>query len=171
MEKIKTLVDLSNLNFSDGSSLDENPDLGNLFLVLVRHSGCTFCRETVFGLAQNLKKLANLNYKPILVHMGPKEDSSFYRESFRLGDLEIVSDPKKVFYKAFGARRGNLLEVLSPKVIWRGVASGALKKHGIGSAKDDVFQLGGIYSVENGEAYVIHRPKNAADGFDWSKLP
>jgi len=170
MKHESNFKELNQLSLKNGTSVFEQSSLKKLLFHLVRHSGCTFCRESIAAFSKNLQRIGEKGFQPFLVHLGPEEDSELFRETFTLGDIEIISDPKKEFYLNLGARRGSVSEVLSPKVIWNGITSGALAKHGIGKPEADVFQLGGIFVVDSGQVTTLHSPKNASDQFDWSLL-
>ena len=142
---------------------------GHLF-ILVRHRGCTFCRESLTNLAKNLEKIQAKGLTPVVVHMGDEISSDLMAKEFGLEDVSIVADPDRSLYKFFGARRGRFQEVLGPEVLKKGVMSGALFKYGIGKLEGDGFQLGGVYLIKNQQIHLLHRPENAADVENWSQL-
>lgn len=138
--------------------------------VLVRHSGCTFCREALSELSNNLGLIKKKNLVPVVVHMGSKESSLKMKKDYDLDSVKFIEDPKKVFYKFFGARRGNLKEILGPKVLKQGIFGGSLLKHGIGKVEGDTLQLGGVFMLNQGESELLHEPCNAADVENWDKV-
>ena len=102
--------------------------------------------------------------------MGPPESSELMKKEYSLDEVEFISDPDRDLYRLFGARRANLNEALGPKVISRGVLSGALFKYGVGKIEGDGFQLGGVYLYQDGEATCLHRPSNASDVENWENI-
>jgi hypothetical protein len=158
------------LKLSDQTLIGEASEKSKLLFVFVRHRGCTFCREALTNLSIHKKDLVDRGYKIIVVHMGPVESSEVMKKEFDLTDVEFISDPERTYYKAFGARRANLLEALGPQVIAKGLFGGKLKKYGVGKIEGDGFQLGGVFTVENQKLEFIHNPKNTSDVEDWSDL-
>lgn len=142
---------------------------GHLF-ILVRHRGCTFCRESLTNLAKHLLKIQEKGLSPVIVHMGDEISSELMMKEFGLEGVSIIADPDRALYKFFGARRGSFQEVLGPDVLKKGVMSGALFKYGIGKIEGDSFQLGGVYLIKNQQIHLLHRPKNAADVENWPRL-
>lgn len=107
---------------------------------------------------------------PIVVHMGSELSSKTMASDYELGDVKFVSDPERELYKEFGARKGSFVEVLGPKVVKRGVMSGAVMKYGIGKLEGDGFQLGGVYLFYEDQITCLHRPENAADVENWDQI-
>ena len=142
---------------------------GHLF-ILVRHRGCTFCRESLTNLAKYLAKIQEKSLSPVIVHMGDEISSELILKEFGLEGVSIVADPDRALYTFFGARRGGFQEVLGPEVLKKGVMSGALFKYGIGKIEGDSFQLGAVYLIKNQQIHLLHRPENAADVENWPIL-
>ncbi len=149
--------------------LSKNKDQSILF-ILVRHRGCTFCRESLDRLQKQVQKIKAQNLFPVVVHMGDQISSELMQEEFNLKDVLFIPDEKKLFYKALSARRGSLSEVLGVNVLTKGVFSGALFKYGIGRLEGDGFQLGGVYLYKKNQTQVLHRPQNAADVENWDLI-
>ncbi len=142
---------------------------GHLF-ILVRHRGCTFCRESLTNLAKHLLKIQEKGLSPVIVHMGDEISSELMSKEFGLEGVSFIGDPDRTLYKFFGARRGHFREVLGPDVLKKGVMSGALFKYGIGKIEGDSFQLGGVYLIKNQQIHLLHSPKNASDVENWPHL-
>jgi hypothetical protein len=142
----------------------------NTLFLLVRHRGCTFCRETLTALSQNQIKLEQKGYKVVVIHMGEEESSALIQEEFSLHKIQVLADPNRHLYKLFGARRGRFTEVLGAQVVKKGILSGALFKYGVGALEGDGFQLGGLYLLTDDTINCIHHPQNAADVEDWPAI-
>ncbi len=142
----------------------------SLLFILVRHRGCTFCRESLSRLTLQLNNIIAKGLLPVVVHMGDDLSSELMQKEFQLKEVLFISDPQKKFYKALSARRGSFNEVLGLDVLKKGIFSGALFKYGIGPLEGDGFQLGGIYLVQNNKTTVLHRPVNAADTENWDQI-
>ncbi len=148
---------------------DVNKSAKNIFL-LVRHRGCTFCRESLSELAKYKLKIRDKGISIHVVHMGDSVSSDLMKKEFGLEDVHFISDPNRELYQFFGARRGSLQEVLGPKVLRKGILGGSLLKHGIGKLEGDGFQLGGLYYSHQDTLQCWHRPENAGDVEDWPQI-
>ena len=74
-----------------------------------------------------------------------------------------VSNPNADLYRAYQLKRGQVTQLLGPRVWWRGFQSAILKGHGTGPLVGDGFQLGGAFLVENGRITKSFPAKDAAD--------
>jgi peroxiredoxin len=57
-----------------------------------------------------------------------------------------LADPRRSGYKAFGLKRGSVLEVLGPAALLRGIQA-ARKGHQIEKTVGDVFQMPGTFII------------------------
>ncbi len=148
---------------SNGMNLWELGLKNKLLLVFVRHSGCTFCRETLIELKEKLPSLQAQMIIPVVVHMGTADDGQKMLERVGLQGTCHISNPNADLYRAFDLKRGQLSQLLGPRVWWRGFQSAILKGNGTGSLVGDGFQLGGAFLVENGRITKSFPAKDAAD--------
>jgi len=144
-------------------------DLGNnkkVLMVFVRHFGCTFCRENVDEISKLKTKLEDLNLVPVFVHMSdPAFAEDFFQQYFDQ-KINFVSDPNLSLYKAFGLKRGSLLQLYGLKTWLRGFYAGVIKGHGLGSSEGDVMQLGGYYIYHKGQVEFLHPHESASEVFN-----
>ena len=159
-----------NLSLSDGTKLDSVGDARNLLFILVRHEGCTFCREAISQLSRYYSQIISNGFEPVLIHMGNQDSSQSLRKTYSLGDITIISDPKRTFYEAFSLNRGTWWQLFGPRIWWRGFIAGILKGHGVGRLVGDGFQLGGVFQLSKGILRPVHIAKNAADVEDWPQI-
>ena len=148
---------------SNGMNLWELGLNNKLLMVFVRHSGCTFCRETLIELKGKLPGLQEQMITPVVVHMGTADDGLKMLERAGLQGTYHISNPNADLYRAFDLKRGRLSQLLGPRVWWRGFQSAILKGNGTGSIVGDGFQLGGAFLVENGRITKSLPAKDAAD--------
>lgn len=148
---------------SNGTNLWELGLKNKLLLVFVRHSGCTFCRETLNELKGKLSNLKEQMITPVVVHMGSADDGQRMLERAGLQGTHHISNQNADLYRAFDLKRGQLSQLLGPRVWWRGFQSAILKGNGTGSLVGDGFQLGGAFLVENGKITKSFPAKDAAD--------
>lgn len=148
-------------------------DLGSnkkLLLVFVRHFGCTFCRENVDEISKMKDKISELNLEPVFVHMSdPAFAEDFFQQYFDQ-KISFISDPNLSLYKAFGLKRGSLLQLYGLKTWLRGFYAGIIKGHGLGSSEGDVMQLGGYFIYHNGQVELLNPHQSASELFNLDKL-
>jgi len=152
------------------SNLPEEFKTGNWFVLCVRHSGCTFCREELFNFRRFESQFFSKGYQPIVVHMGSKESGERLKAKYELSLTRFVSDSTKFWFKLFGFKRGNLNELFGPKNLKKAFLDGSILKHGIGKLEGDGFQLGGAAVIENGEWRVLHKAQYAGDLGDFEHM-
>jgi hypothetical protein len=126
-----------------------------LFVVFLRHTGCTFCREWVRAISKQQEKIKGQGYSLVFVHMSsPKDGESFLKE-FGLKEFTAISDPKLQLYKALGAKRAKLTDLLKLSV-WKNVfKKGLLEGYGAGLPAGDGFQLGGFAILSGGKIQKV----------------
>jgi hypothetical protein len=131
-------------------------------LVFLRHSGCTFCRETLSELARTLPELSSQMIEPVVVHMGDLDEGRAMLGRSGLEHLVHVSDPACQLYRQYGLARGSFLQLFGPAVWWPGFKAGILRGHGLGKLSGDGFQLGGSVLLRRGQVVKIFPARNSA---------
>lgn len=148
-------------------------ELGNnkkILLVFVRHFGCTFCRENVDEISKIKTKLEQMNLVPVFVHMSdPAYAEEFFQQYFDQ-KVNFISDPTLSLYKAFGLKRGTLMQLFGLKTWLRGFYAGVIKGHGLGHSEGDVMQLGGYFIYHRGEVEYLHPHNSASETFNLANL-
>ena len=158
---------LNEINTIDGKSLGELSSQSPLLVVFLRHAGCIFCSET-------LKKLSDLQtdlskFQIILVCLGIPEKIESLAQSWGLKSFKVVFDPEKALYKAIGLRRGNLLKVLGPSIIFSAIKA-YFNGHRLGKLAGDAFQLPGTAIISKGNVIKAHLAENAAEQTDFQEF-
>lgn len=161
---------LAQAKTSIGISLAELSHAKPLLLVLLRHSGCTFCREALQDVATHRTEIEQQGLKIVLVHMGGDTSAADMFASYGLGDLQRVADPQCRVYAALGLVRAPLWQVFGPKVWWRGMISYLVKRNAIGPIEGDGFQLPGVAIVHQGKIEKVFRHRSPADRPDYVDL-
>lgn len=148
---------------SDKASLWDAIQHEKIFLIFVRHAGCTFCRENLTELKSKLPDLIAKNIRPIVVHMSSPADGQAMMTAVGIPEVVQISDPTSHLYRAYGLERGKLFQLFGPAVWWRGFQAAILKRNGLGTLDGDGFQLGGTFLLQNGKILESYPAKNAAD--------
>lgn len=140
-----------------------------LLLVLLRHAGCTFCKEALADLARQREAIASAGLRVGVVTMGDDAMNASLARRYDLGDASWFADPDRLLYRALDLRRGRFLQLFGPKVWIRGVRA-ALAGHGVGKLQGDGFQMPGAFVVRDGRVIREFRHKTAADRADFAAM-
>lgn len=137
---------------------------GPAVLVFLRYFGCTFCREHIAQLRHDEARFHELGATIALITLGTPEASAEFCTSRAPEDIFVcLSDTEKEAYRAYGLRRAETAELLSPHVWARGMQN-MLHGYFAGMPKGDVYQMPGVFIVDReGIVRYAHRHKDAAD--------
>lgn len=104
----------------------------------------------------------------VLFHMGNVEKGAAFFDRF-WPEARAVSDPAKLFYKAFTLGRGGIRQLLGPAVWSRGYKA-SLSGNSLGVPVGDPRQMPGAFLVRNDVVLWHHEYKHAGDHPDFSKV-
>ncbi|MFK8138031.1 MAG: SelL-related redox protein [Bdellovibrionales bacterium] len=161
---------LENIQLGKQKSLLDYSKEKKVMMVFLRHSGCTFCRETLGDLIRHEDQLEELGVQIVFVHMSEGFHEQKMKEKFPFKNAIWISDRNKSIYSQFGLKRGSLLELFGPKVIMEGYKAGIKKQHGVGKLDGDGMQMPGIFSIIDGETTWIHKYDHAGDTPNFKEL-
>ncbi len=137
-----------------------------VLVIFLRHAGCTFCREMLSDLKQNVAAIEDRNIQTYLVHMGANTGSRFECR-FHLEGLpsswKRLSDPGRALYQIAGLERGRLGQIFSPSSLWRGFVAGVIKGKGVGALEGDGFMMPGAFMWSQGELVFEWKPQTAGE--------
>ncbi len=137
----------------------ESPQL----VVLLRHSGCTFCRESLADLASQLDEIRATGCGIVLVHLEADAEIKPYLAFSGLEELPRISDPECRLYRQFGLDLGRFRELLGPYVWYRGFIAGIWNGHGAGRSRGNLFQMPGTFVIYAGRILQGFKHTTAAD--------
>lgn len=158
------------LRTQQGKSLAELAQAHPQLVVLLRHSGCTFCRQALSELAQQRPVIESLGAGIVLVHPGDDEEILPLLHRHGLQTLSRISDPQCRLYRQFGLEQGRLSQLLGWRVWWRGLKAGLLEGHGIGAISGNPFQMPGAYVLHGNRTLGGFHHESAADRPDYTRL-
>ena len=141
------------------------------FVLFIRHSGCTFCREALADLKQQAATLRGRGWNLVVVHMSPPADGRSLLDHFGLADVPTISDPERKLFRAFELKSGNLWQLVGPKSLWRAMVEGTVWRYGFGRIVGSAQQLAGAFVVDKGRIIQAYRHKTSADRPDYTQLP
>ncbi len=165
---VETALDA--LRDDHGTTLRSLTDQGSTLAVLLRHSGCTFCRQTLADLAKWQDAIRKANVQIALVV--PADSTATLRDlaqHYGLSGATLFCDPDRVLYRALDVRRGTFGQLLGPRVWIKGVLA-ALQGHGIGKLEGDGFQMPGAFVIHRGKVLRAYRHATAGDRPDLQEL-
>ena len=154
---------------STGESLAELTEKSPMLLVLLRHEGCTFCRNAMSDIARVLPRIEAGGTRVVIGHMSSEADFAAFAERYGLSSIASVSDPERELYKGLGLRRGRLIQLLGPRVLWTWFKS-TMSGHFPGKIKGDPFQLPGAFLLHHGRVVKAHAYRDASDRPDYVAL-
>jgi|GEM_PF-781162 peroxiredoxin len=133
-------------------------------VVLLRHSGCVFCREALSDLKAQRPQIEAAGLGIVLVHQTSDEEAAELFAQYGLDDVPRIADPHLLAYRIFELKRERMLRLLlHPKVWARGFKAALIDRHGFGRPRGDVRQMPGVFVVSNGRVLSEFRHHLASD--------
>ena len=140
-----------------------------LFLVFLRHFGCSFCREAVADLAAKRQTIEARGTPLAFVHLGTEEKAQWFFKPYGLVDVPRFSDPDGRLYEAFGLLRAELRQYLNSESIFRMLGAMA-RGHFVGFPAGDIERMPGVFLMDRGEIKKAYRHKLVSDRPDYLAL-
>ncbi len=137
---------------------------GPAVLLFLRHLGCTFCRELVSQLRQDVTRFCERGVTLALINVADTKQTNLFCAERDLGlPFLCLSDPQRSAFTAYGLSRVGPLELFTPHVVARGIQA-TLHGHFVGMPKGDLFQMPGVFIVDTeGIVRYAHRSKDMSD--------
>lgn len=152
---------------STGNTLAEINQKQPVMVVLLRHMGCTFCREAMADLQKARQHIAATGVHPVIVHQSKPMIGQAWLEDYQLEDWTSISDPERTLYRALQLRRGTIGQLFGLNVWKRGWEAGINNGHGVGKLDGDGFQMPGLVMLYNNEVVAQYPFTDAADRPDY----
>jgi peroxiredoxin len=161
---------LSSSATDTGQSVLAMSESSPVLLVLLRHFGCTFCREALADLAKVRPELESGGARLVLAHTARPEQAAQAIAAAGLAGVPHVSDPDKHLYRALGLKRGTLAQLFGLKCLVRGLRAGVVDGHLVGRLVGDGFQMPGVFLIHRGRVLRSFVHQSAADRPDYCAL-
>jgi peroxiredoxin len=142
---------------------------GPLFLVFLRHFGCTFCREAVDDISKRRQEIEAKGSPLAFVHLGTEEKAQWFFKPYGLLDVPRFSDPEGRLYQGFGLLRAELRQYLNTESVLR-MLSAWSRGHFLGYPAGDIERMPGAFLMERGEIRKAFRHKLVSDRPDYVAL-
>ena len=153
-----------------GATLAELSAEKRVLVVFLRHTGCTFCRETLAKLASQRVALESAGMSLAIVHMSSPLHATLFLSRYGLDGIHRFSDPQCQLYRAFGLSRGSFRQLFGPQVWLRGARAALAEGHGIGPLSGDGFRMPGVFLLDQGKIVAAFRATSADDTFDFAEI-
>ncbi len=140
-----------------------------IFLVFLRHFGCTFCREAVAELADKKRAIEAKGPSLAFVHLGTEEKAKWFFTPYGLGDTPRFGDPQGRLYEEFGLVRAEFHQYFNAESIRRALGAW-LRGHFVGYPAGDVERMPGVFLMQNGRVRKAFRHKLVSDRPDYLAL-
>jgi peroxiredoxin len=147
------------------AALAERP----LFLVFLRHFGCTFCREAVADLAEKRQSIEAKGTPLAFVHLGTEAKAQWFFKPYGMLDVPRFGDPDGRLYEAFGLLRAELRQYLNSESILR-MLGAMLRGHFVGFPAGDIERMPGAFLIDRGRIQKSFRHKLVSDRPDYLAL-
>jgi peroxiredoxin len=154
---------------STGETLAALSAKSPVLLVLLRHEGCTFCRNAMSDIARLRRQIEGAGTRIVLGHMTSAEDFAAFAGRYGLADIAAVADPQRTLYKGLGLKRGRVMQLIGLRVL-RAWFKSALAGHLPGRIKGDPLQLPGAFLLHHGQVVKSHTYRDASDRPDYVTL-
>lgn len=152
-----------------GKSLAELSRDRPVFVVLLRHAGCTFHREALADLKAAEPAITASGARLAIVHMGEGENAIEKAGGrYDLSDVAHVSDPDRRLYQELGIPRGKPGQLFGWREFTRGFSACLIERHGVGVLRGDGFQLGGLALIDRGAVVWKRALKSASERPDYA---
>ena len=163
---------LSGFLTETGRSLLDLVDESPVLLVFLRHFGCSFCAMALDRVSQMRSQIEAKGVRPVFVHLGSPERARPYFDYYHLSDIERISNPDATLYQlpAFALSRTNPYLHLFNPAVWRGWLKGAIFKYGIGTIREDGYQMPGVFLLKERRIARAYRHREISDEPDYLKL-
>jgi peroxiredoxin len=140
-----------------------------VFLLFLRHFGCTFCREAVAEISKKRRAIEKQGACLAFVHLGTEEKAQWFFKPYGLLDVPRFGDPQGQLYQEFGLVRAELRQYLNFKSIRRLFAA-ARKGHFVALPEGDVLRMPGVFLLQQGKIRKAFRHKLVSDQPDYLAL-
>jgi len=152
-----------------GETLAEASRGQPLYVLFLRHFGCTFCREALAEVRRHRPQIEAAGCRIVLVHpAGPEEGAAFLR-SAGMDAFDAIADPEGRLYAAFDLGHGRISQLFGWREFVRGAAA-SLRGHRVGKVTGDAFRMPGLFIVEDVRITREYRHRSAGDRPDYLAL-
>ena len=154
---------------SSGQTLAAMSEQHPVLLVLLRHEGCTFCRNAMSDISRLRPRIEASGTRIVLGHMDTPAEFAAFAGRYGLSSVPAVADPDRLLYRGLGLKRARLHQLIGPRVLWHWLQS-LLHGHAFGAIKGDSTQMPGAFLLNQGKVVRRYEYRDASDKPDYLVL-
>lgn len=156
--------------FSDqnGVSIFEHSQAAPILIILLRHSGCPFCRRTLAEVASMTDAFANQGFSIGFVYLSGEEGMKKVLASYGLEHLPRFHDPETRLYRGLDLKRVSFRGLFNHRTWSKSFQIGF--HHGLSWPDGDPLQLPGAFLIDQGAVVAGHASLSPADPPDFKSL-
>ena len=139
-----------------------------LMVIFLRHFGCTYSRKTLAVYKSFSRSYKDKMFSPLFVHMSSVQEGARVLGDYGLGGVAHISDFDQELYKLFLLDRGSFSQYFGPKVLKKSLKD--LFIYGVGGIKGDVFQMPGVFLINESGVISSYRYSTIADDVNFEQL-
>lgn len=119
-----------------------------LLLSFTRHFGCTQCKEMLDELVQGREQIKTAGLGLAVITQGVPAEAARFAAQFAPG-LQVLCDPQREVYQAYGLERGNLFQTFLNPHVWAALAKSRRKGYQVEPppAGQDAMQMSGTFVI------------------------
>jgi len=119
-----------------------------LLLAFTRHFGCTQCKEMLEELVSGRERIRKAGLGLAVVTQGAPAEAALFAAEFAPG-LQVLCDPQREAYRAYGLERGSLLQTFLNPHVWKAVARSRRKGYAVEPPPEgqDALQMSGTFVI------------------------
>ncbi len=156
-QKESTLFNVLNgFRTQQGQTFEDLSAAAPVLLVFLRHLSCPFCQRVLHDLRELQDEIHSQGLVTVLVHMADEEAAQKVFEYYDLANIPHFRDPERRLYRAVGLKNMPFRNVLSPRVMLRGMnlkrELGVPAPTGSGSR----LQMPGVFLIDQGHIVAGH---------------
>lgn len=141
-----------------------------MLLVCLRHLGCAFSREALADLQAQRGAIEASGAQLVIAHLEGPSTAEPLLQRYGLADVATISDPTAQVYESCGLERGDVKQLVGPRVLWRWLTAALVARRGAGWTGADVRRMPGAFLIENGRILRAFRHRTTADRPDYVSL-
>lgn len=131
-------------------------------LVLLRHFGCSFCREHAAELQADVGRIREAGGDIVAIGMGTPAHAADFRRSSGI-EFQLLVAPDTSVHRAAGLAGGDWMKVLGPRA-WPSIVRATRKGYRAKRTGADMSQLGGTFVIDtDGAVLWEHRARHSGD--------
>jgi len=154
---------VNSLKSSHGLSLYEHSQLKPVYLIFLRHLGCTFCKQVISGINQIQDKIDVLGLQVVFVHMSDSKSGDDILAHYKDTKSAHISDVDLLLYQEFEILRGTFSQVFGLSIIPKFLHSIFVLGHHNEAPQGDSMILGGFFIYHKGKVVKKYISQNAGD--------